>query len=145
MSRLAPSMLRFAVQAGFAMYARVGTKRFLEKVYGNARVDAEVLNTPQALQDLDHGGRLTLAQGYRGFLVDEQAFVDDWSDDFISTPVPLRIVLGDQDQPDRRYRAEVLRDRSNRIELIDVENAGFFVAFSAPKTVVQTLFTPIAP
>ena len=145
MSRLAPSMLRFAVQAGFAMYARVGTKRFLEKVYGDARVDAEVFNNPKALQDLDHGGRLTLAQGYRGFLVDEQAFVDDWSDDFISTPVPLRIVLGDQDQPDRRYRAEVLRDRSNRIELIDVENAGFFVAFSAPKTVVQTLFTPIAP
>ena len=145
MSRLAPSMLRFAVQAGFAMYVRVGTKRFLEKVYGNTAVDFDVINTPQPLKDLDHGGRLTLAQGYRGFLVDEQAFVDDWSDDFVSTPVPLRIMLGDQDQPDRRYRAVALRERSNLIELVDVENAGFFVAFSAPKIVVQTLFKPVAP
>jgi len=77
MAFLAPSMLRFAVQAGFAMYARVGTKRFLQTVYGSVPADQLVIDNAEHLQDLDHGGRLTLAQGYRGFLHDEQAMAQE--------------------------------------------------------------------
>jgi len=141
MSRLAPSMLRFAVQAGFAMYARVGSKRFLEKVYGSSTADMEVINSPVCLADLELGGRLTLAQGYRGFYYDEQTLVADWSEQFTLTPVPIRLLLGDQDQPTRRYRAEVLHKASNTVELIELDNCGFFAAFSASKIAAATLFS----
>ena len=139
MGKLAPSMLRFATQAGFAMYARVGAKRFLEQVYGDSKADLSVLNTPTSLAELEHGGRLALAQGYRGFYHDEQTLVPDWSEQFLATPVPVRIVLGDQDQPSRRYRAETLHQASNRVELIESVNSGFFTAFSATELVTETL------
>ena len=139
MSKRAPSMLRFAAQAGFAMYARVGAQRFLQQVYGDSEADSAVIDSPDYLKDLEHGGRLTLAQGYRGFYYDELALVADWSEQFLATPVPVRLMIGDQDQDARRYRAEVLCKASNNVELLELENTGFFAAFSATKSVADTL------
>ncbi len=140
MSRLAPATLRFAVQAGFAMYARVGPRRFIERVYGDSACDREIITSGRAMADLEHGSRLTLAQGYRGFLADEQALRDDWSDDLIATPVPIQILIGDEDRPVRRQRAIQLRARSDSIDIIEIERAGFFAAFSATQAVNRALF-----
>lgn len=139
MSQRAPAMLRFAAQAGFAMYARIGTQRFLQRVYGDSEADREIIYSPDCLNDLEHGSRLTLAQGYRGFFYDELALVEDWSEQFLATPVPVRIMIGDQDQEPRRYRADALCKATNNVELVELENTGFFAAFSSTKIVAETL------
>lgn len=141
MSRRAPAMLRFAIQAGFAMYARVGAQRFLQQVYGESEADNRIINSPECMKDLEHGGRLTLAQGYRGFFYDELALVADWSEQFLATPVPVCIMIGDQDQEARRVRAERLCRASNTVELVELENTGFFAAFSATKTITDRLLS----
>ena len=139
MSRLAPSMLRFAVQAGFAMYARIGPVKFLERVYGDSASDLQIIHDPVQRSAVEHGGRLTLAQGYRGFLADEQALSGDWTTAFLNTPVPIRILLGDQDQASRAGRARHLQSQSNNITVIPIADAGFFAAFSAPASVLESL------
>ena len=139
MSRLAPSLLRFAVQAGFAMYARIGPVQFLERVYGDSAADRQIIHDPVQRSAVEHGGRLTLAQGYRGFLADEQALADDWTREFLNTPVPIRILLGDQDQASRASRASRLQNQSNSVTVIPIPDAGFFAAFSAPASVLESL------
>ncbi len=146
MAKLAPAMLRFAVQAGFAMYARVGVRRFLQTVYGDVAQDMRVIDNEQHLLDLQHGGRLTLAQGYRGFLHDEQAIVGDWTDLITSLQLPLHILLGDAEAKPRSDRARRLEQQIKQatngagpIRVINVPDTGFFLAFSATQVALDTL------
>ncbi len=144
MASIAPSMLRFAVQAGFAMYARVGTKRFLQTVYGSVPADLAVINTPEHLQDLEHGGRLTLAQGYRGFLHDEEAMTLDWTPLITGLSLPIRLIIGAAESTGRKERAERLQrmsaaNGSHCVQIVTGANGRFFLAFIAPELVLATL------
>lgn len=89
--------LRFLCKAGFAFFQKVGTERFLRAFWRSSPNDVEWSVNPQIISLLEHSKKIHAKHGYLGTLGDI-AYPEDWTPILENCDVPVRFVVGEDDQ-----------------------------------------------
>ena len=88
--------------------------------------DVEWISRADILPVMEKGRRVHAHQGYIGNFGDI-SYAKDWSDLLINCPVPVRLVIGENDRNVQWKSAKEWHDRLDHIELHVLPDSGYMV------------------
>lgn len=126
-----PQALRFLCKAGFAFVTAKGPEAFVFAVIRGSPRDHEWVSRPEILRVLIGGLPVHREQGYVGNYGDI-AYADDWTDLLSNCPVPVRLVIGEDDRNVQWNAARKWASQCHHIDLQTLPDSGYFVQHQQP-------------
>jgi pimeloyl-ACP methyl ester carboxylesterase/DNA-binding CsgD family transcriptional regulator len=121
-----PHAIRFLCKAGFAFVSASGPGAFGKAVMRASPWDVEWISRADILPVMEKGRRVHEHQGYIGNFGDI-SYAADWSDLLVNCPVPVRLVIGENDRNVQWKSAEEWHDKIDHIELHVLPDSGYMV------------------
>lgn len=131
-----PSALKFFAKAGFAFVSKSGHGAFIKAVLRSSQRDVEWACRPDILPILEHGKAVHRVQGYVGIFGDI-SYPEDWTDLMVNSPVPVRIVIGENDRNVQWNAAKRWNAELEHVTLHVLPNSGFLVHHQHYSTIIK--------
>ena len=138
-SRHAPSIMNMVGSMGIKIYKQKGIRAFLETQWQPTDMDRKCLNHPDRFEKIAEGIFHMTEQGADAFVLDGQAQMGDWTDDFARVSTLQSWIHGRHCHvmgPD--FIKDYVESKTNhQVEIL--ENAGFNIIYQSPETVLEKL------
>lgn len=134
-----PKMLDYVARAGFVYHRRVGSKRFLETILSQSKLDKQIIDDPDNLDAFVRGFQFSSENGYLGFLYDYRKMLPDSWEKIIDLHCPIYAIIGTDENNSRSERADRLVAAGANIEKIFAPQGGEMLFFSHSDLIVDTL------
>jgi len=121
-----PQAVRFLCKAGFAFVTSAGPGAFGKAVMRASPKDTEWISRPDILPVMEQGRRIHQHQGYVGNFGDIN-YRGDWRDLLRNAPVPVRLVIGEDDRNVQWRSAREWSDELPHVSLHIMPNSGYMV------------------
>lgn len=121
-----PQAIRFLCKAGFAFVSSSGPGAFGKAVMRASPWDVDWISRPDILPVMEKGRRVHEHQGYVGNFGDI-SYGRDWSDLLTNCPVPVRLVIGENDRNVQWVSARRWASDHDHIELHVLPDSGYMV------------------
>ena len=144
--KVSPRMGGLILSSGLRWTRKHGVTRFLAKHHRNSPADLEISLRQDVLKDFSESYEFSCAQGFEsgalGFVISS----DDWSNLVEQSPIPTTLIHGCQDSHFSVEAAREFRDAySDKINLIEFEDAGQLVMMTHIQEVIQVLQSDLKP
>jgi len=121
-----PQAIRFLCKAGFAFVSASGPGAFGKAVMRASPWDVEWISRADILPVMEKGRRVHEHQGYVGNF-GEISYARDWSNLLIDCPVPVRLVIGENDRNVQWKSAQMWSDKLVNVSLHILPDSGYMV------------------
>lgn len=137
--RHAPSVMKMIATLGIKTYRERGIKAFLQTQYAPAAIDRADIAYPDRFVKMSEGMFHMTQQGGDAFVIDGQAQMSNWADDFKAVSAPQFWIHG---RHCHVMAAHLLEDyiktvKDAQIEII--EDAGFNILYQKPAEVMDVI------
>ena len=133
-----PQSLKFLCKAGFAFVTRSGPAAFGKAVMRASPRDVEWLMRPEILPVMVHGRRVHQEQGYVGNFGDLN-YRKDWRPLLRNCPVPVRLVIGENDRNVQWGAARRWSEMLDQVDLHVLPDSGYMVHHQRYETILSWL------
>ncbi len=116
-----------------------GVREVFGYYFSSAPRDVAVLGNDDALAVIEAGSRFSRATGHRASCDDLRRVRRPDPAYYISCPVPVHMLIGDEESNDRLARAQMLIDRGAPIRVTTVSGAGELFFYTALDLVLEAL------
>lgn len=121
-----PQSIRFLCKAGFAFVSASGPGAFGKAVMRASPWDVEWISRADILPVMEKGRRVHEHQGYAGNFGDI-SYARDWSDSLVNCPVPVRLVIGENDRNVQWNSASEWTKKLDHVSLHILPDSGYMV------------------
>ena len=128
-----PQALRFVCKAGFALVSKKGGGAFVKAVVRDSPKDLDWVSRTEILSIISEGGLVAhREQGYVGNYGDI-AYADDWTYLLTESPIPIRLVIGEDDCNVQWAAARRWSSELPHVDLHTLPDSGYFVQHQHPQ------------
>lgn len=129
-------LFRFLVRVRRAILHRQGPEAFLRKHYSHP-ADQRILDDPEIFAAIIHGSRAIQGNGVAAFLSDVDTETETSASAAAKLKVPVKFVIGEQDQNGRARRIQAVLDEGADGELIQLPDTANLALFKHPDTILK--------
>ena len=129
-------LIRGAVKA----MVTIGARQFMRLQMSSNPIDAKYALLPENLTEYEHALEVAVRRGLSGYLQEQELLFEDWTPDIETVPMRITIIHGSDN---KLFSIESVRSIvekfPEKIDLVEIKNAGFTLVQSHPDEVVETL------
>jgi len=139
-----PHAIRFLCKAGFAFVSASGPGAFGKAVMRASPWDVEWISRVDILPVMEKGRRVHEHQGYVGNFGDI-SYAKDWSDLLENCPIPVRLVIGENDRNVQWNSAHEWVERLEHVNLHVLPESGYMVHHQQANQILSWLASDLSP
>jgi len=134
-----PSLLETFLKLGRAYHKRVGSVRYMKRVWGDVPADIAVVQDEDNLKAMLRGLEFSGTYGHLGMFHDYKSILPDSNQIIIQSDIPLYAIIGTEEKNSRLKRTDRLIEQGADIEKVLAAGGGSLLLYSHADLVVQTL------